>query len=76
MSEGNNRAGTSVRASTKLMHQLHRKGWLGWFCGGTHAQTTGTSGGLGIIAQIIISLFSTFWSNVVRELVSRFFFGH
>jgi hypothetical protein len=59
-----------------LTRRLHRRGWLVWFCGGALAQTSTGFGFTSLIAQFVILLFSAFWGNVVRDLVSRVFFGH
>lgn len=75
MPPANGRPDTHAAAPMTLTHRLHRRGWLVWFCGGALAQTTGGFSFTSLIAQFVILLFSSFWSNVVRDLVSRFFFG-
>ena len=75
MKQAGSKTNTPSRPSSRLIRFLHRRGLLGPLCGGTLPQTTNFSSGLGLIAQFVILLFSTYWSNVVRDLVSRFFFG-
>ena len=75
MPQATDQRSPGAKARMTLARRLHRRGWLGWFCGGTLGQGSTGFTFTSLIAQIVILLFSTFWSTVVSDLVTRIIFG-
>ena len=69
-----NRPTSAAKVSTRMMHALHRRGWLGRLSGTTLGQTTGSPSIFASwIMAFVIGLFTTFWNGVIQEVIGRVF---